>query len=148
MAKASIVRPEEREEIMQIAAKMKAENPQISPRKIGEVVGRSEDTVFKVMSDSRFNRLKAKYKKKIDSTNAKTMDLASDALQKEVKEGKIKAYQLIGLLKVLSEITYPNTTPIFGGDNASINVQVVRGGVTYNSTNKPKETTQAQNGEE
>lgn len=132
MPKGTKVTPIEAAAILDLSAELKARNEAITSREIGEIVERSHQVTLKVMSDKRFNDYKTKYKKKIDIMNAKTMDLASESLQKEVKEGKIKAYQLIGLLKVLSEITYPNTTPIFGGDNASINVQVVRGGVTYN----------------
>lgn len=139
MPKAGKIYPQEMEEIIEKTAFMKATNPKVTMREIAEEVGRSDATILKVMSDKRFTKYMASYKKNIDSVNAKTMNLASKQLMEQVKQGKIKAYQLIGLLKVIGELTYPQSNPLFGGNNSTVNVQVVRHGVSHSAKLEAKE---------
>lgn len=138
MPKASKVTTEESEEILQVSAKLKAENPQISAKKIGEMVGRSEKTVLRVMSDKRFSVFSRKYKKKVDQRRMEILQDADKQISEAVKAQKLNAYQLIGLSKTYYE-------QVFGLSNAiSVNtsgekiaVQVVRGVIGYNSKDDP-----------
>lgn len=139
MPTAAKVKPEEKEEIMRISAELKANNPQITNGEIGKLVHRSEGTVRKVMSDKKFERYVRDSKKKVDDTRYQTLILADKLIQTAVKGGKLNPYQMIGLSKTYYEQLNPNTNPLIGGANSSINVQVVRGGISYNDKKKKDE---------
>ncbi len=135
MPKAPPLTQDQKLELLDKTAKMRAEDPKITQEEIGKQIGQSRQTISNIMSDERYRAHMEKYKKKIDTTNSKTMDLASKQLWQQVKQGKIKAYQLIGLLKVIGELSYPNLNPLIGGNNSTVNVQIVRNGETH-SDNK------------
>jgi hypothetical protein len=144
MPKGKKLNNEELAAILDTSAELKAGRDDITSREIGEIVDRSHHSVLKVMSDKKFDAYKAKYKKKIDANRMLILDLADKQILEALIAKKLNPFQLIGLSKTFNEQVWPQNIPLIGGANAQIAVQVVRGGISYNTDKKEKGTTQAQ----
>jgi predicted transcriptional regulator len=144
MPKGKKLSPREKDDIIQIAADLKAQDPDITQKQIAEITGIDDSTVSKTLSDKRFERYIRDSKKTVDQIRYETLKLTDRLIQKAAKEGKLSPYQLIGLSKTYYEQLNPINQPLIGGANAQIAVQVVRGGISYNTEKKEKGTTQAQ----
>lgn len=142
MPKASKITDAEKVEIIHISARLKAQNPQISAKKIGELVGRSEKTVLKAMSDERFSMFSREYKKRIDQKRIKIVTEADEIISQNLD--KMSPFQLIGLSKTYYEQIYGISNAIaVNALGEKISVQVVRGNVTSGPKNAdtPNSTT-------
>lgn len=134
MPKASKITPEEKVEIMQVSARIKAQNPRISAKKIGELVGRSEKSVLKAMSDKRFSMFSREYKKKIDKRRIEIITGADEIISQNLD--KMSPFQLIGLSKTYYEQIYGISNAIaVNALGEKISVQVVRGNVASGPKN-------------
>lgn len=144
MPKRKRLTAQRKEELMSATAYLKSKDIEIGTREIGKVNDVSHNSILKVMSDKKFEKYKNHWKKKLDQQHIQIIDVAGEKLFKQVKEGKLSAYHLIGLIKTLMEHTYPiNFGPQVNVSGNQMAVQVIEGDVSYNSKSKQESVPQS-----
>ena len=126
---------EERDTIAKTAFALKADNPKTSLKEIAKVVKRDDSTIWRVMSDKKFDKYRDEFKKKIDQIRFQAIAEGDLQVLQAVKDQQIKPYQLIGMSKTYYEQSFGlnegNGVHVSGNQVA---VQVVRGNVSHNNT--------------
>lgn len=145
MPKASKITPQEWDSLADKTALFKTKHPLMSQETIAKKVGRSHDTISRVMSSKAFSKYSDQYKKRIDALRFEGIFESDTRIVDAVKNDELTPYQLIGLSKTFYEQVFNIGQPLVAlQNNSQTNVSIVRHGVGKQAYNPYKGAKNAQ----
>jgi hypothetical protein len=119
--------------------KLKALDPKLGIRTIAKKVGRSKNTVYRVMSDAKFQDYIRAEKKKIDKVRIDVIKEIDKSLLPDIS--KMSAWQKVGAAKTYYEQVFgmqvnPQVGINVAGNNVA--VQLVRGNLNSTNSKSPE----------